>query len=237
MNDIIRKVQGLLRKAEGTDNQHEADTFSQHAEKLIAKYQIDRAALAKTFIDENGMRHRVEPVGRCVGRHAKLMVLQTISNLNGVYTLDAPATKRSVIPDGAAILTGDDESIDLCLLLWKSLMIQLDNATAAYLKSLPKGSRRGKRLSFMYGWCKIVSDRLEETYHNAHRLAGSGTDLVLYSSLQRAKDAATDEYNPTQSKEKKVWLDPASYSLGILAGMQANIGGSELQNNTHKEIG
>lgn len=42
-NDVLRKIQGLLAKAERTDNDNEADAFFAKANELMQKYAIDEA--------------------------------------------------------------------------------------------------------------------------------------------------------------------------------------------------
>lgn len=41
--DLLRKIQGLLRKAEGTDNENEASAFFEKAHELMVKHAIDEA--------------------------------------------------------------------------------------------------------------------------------------------------------------------------------------------------
>lgn len=45
LSGLLRKIRGLLDKAEGTDNEHEAKAFREHAETLMRKYRIDQEAL------------------------------------------------------------------------------------------------------------------------------------------------------------------------------------------------
>jgi hypothetical protein len=42
---LLRKIRGLLDKANGTDNEHEASAFRAHAEKLMKQYHLDEEQL------------------------------------------------------------------------------------------------------------------------------------------------------------------------------------------------
>jgi hypothetical protein len=45
LNGIMRKITGLLAKAEGTDNEHERQTFAAKAQELLQKYQLEEENL------------------------------------------------------------------------------------------------------------------------------------------------------------------------------------------------
>lgn len=45
LDGILRKIQGLLNKADGTDNEHEAQACQEMAEKLMRKYRIEQEHL------------------------------------------------------------------------------------------------------------------------------------------------------------------------------------------------
>lgn len=47
LDDIIRKVEGLIAKAEGTENNHEADAFRTKAEAMMLQYRIEESQVGK----------------------------------------------------------------------------------------------------------------------------------------------------------------------------------------------
>jgi Protein of unknown function (DUF2786) len=51
--DMLRKIRGLLAKADGTNNEHEADAFRTKAETLMLKYRIEQHELG----DASGNDH------------------------------------------------------------------------------------------------------------------------------------------------------------------------------------
>jgi len=55
--DLMRKISGLLAKAEGTDSEHESDAFYAKAHELMVKYAIDE--------------EQARQVGRRAGRHVE----------------------------------------------------------------------------------------------------------------------------------------------------------------------
>lgn len=50
-SDLLRRVRALVAKAEGTDNQHEADAFRAKAESLMLKYRIEQHELGDQHED------------------------------------------------------------------------------------------------------------------------------------------------------------------------------------------
>lgn len=55
-NDIIRKISGLLAKAEGTDNEHEAAAFFEKAQELMIKHAIEEAQVRADKIARDGRK-------------------------------------------------------------------------------------------------------------------------------------------------------------------------------------
>ncbi len=55
-DDMIRKVAGLLAKAEGTDNEAEASAFFEKAQELMVKYAIEEAQLREAQIARDGRK-------------------------------------------------------------------------------------------------------------------------------------------------------------------------------------
>lgn len=138
--DLMRKVQALLAKAEGTDNEHEADAFFAKANDLMVRYAIDeervRAEMRRT---RNGVIE--EPVVEdymfsSYAHHAtaKQQLFQTVAKTQSVRSFPYSNRKDSNYSRvHAAGLTGLHESQWTKLIGYKS---DIEHAKILYLSLL-----------------------------------------------------------------------------------------------------
>lgn len=130
---LLTRIGGLLRQAEGTDNEHEAEAFMAAAQRLATAASID-LALARAH-DPKAMRTAV-PVTRqiAIGQAGKrglktyVQLFVQIAVANDI-TCDVASNSTFVIAYGF------ESDIDTCEALYTSLVIQMVAASDAYLKS------------------------------------------------------------------------------------------------------
>ncbi|MBT0565892.1 DUF2786 domain-containing protein [Williamsia sp. CHRR-6] len=129
---LLTRIAGLLRQAEGTDNEHEAATFMAAAQRLATAASID-LAVARAH-DPVGSRS--VPVVRQVaigtagkrGLRTYVALFAAIAHANDVK-VDVAHNSTFVIAYGFA---GDIDSVEA---LYSSLVVQMVAASDAYLKS------------------------------------------------------------------------------------------------------
>ncbi|MFR9750401.1 DUF2786 domain-containing protein [Nocardia sp. 004] len=130
---MLTRIGGLLRKAESTDNEHEAEAFLSAAQRLATKSAID-LAVARAHIA--GRERRQAPVQRVVpigapgkrGLRTYVQLFVAIAAANDVRC-DVARTSTQVYAHGF----GSD--IDACEALYASLLVQMVRASDQYIKS------------------------------------------------------------------------------------------------------
>ena len=130
---LLTRIGGLLRQAEGTENEHEAEAFMAAAQRLATAASID-LALARAH--DPAARKATAPITRqiTVGKAGKrglrtyVQLFVQIAQANDV-TCDVASNSTFVIAYGF------ETDIDTCEALYTSLVIQMVAASDAYLKS------------------------------------------------------------------------------------------------------
>ncbi|WP_280504273.1 DUF2786 domain-containing protein [Nocardia farcinica] len=130
---MLTRIGGLLRKAEATDNEHEAEAFLAAAQRLATRSSID-LAVARAHMA--GRERRVAPVQRIIpigeqgrkGLRTYVALFVAIAHANNVRC-DVARTSTQVYAYGFAA------DIDLCEALYSSLLVQMVRAGDHYIKS------------------------------------------------------------------------------------------------------
>ena len=129
----LARIAALLRKAEGTDNQHEADAFLQAAQRLATLAAVDLAvARAHTTKTER----RATPTQRTItigdagkrGLRTYVDLFLAIGRANNV-TCDIARDSTRVYAYGF------ETDIDTAEAIYSSLVVQMVRASDAYIKS------------------------------------------------------------------------------------------------------
>jgi hypothetical protein len=129
----LTRIAALLRQAEDTDNEHEADAFLQAAQRLATATSIDlavaRAHTAQREARAVPMQKAIrigEPGTRGLRTYVELFL--AISHANDL-TCDIAANSSTVY------CYGFDADIATCEALYASLAVQMVRASDAYIKS------------------------------------------------------------------------------------------------------
>ena len=129
----LTRIAALLRKAEGTDNEHEADAFLQAAQRLATLASVDLAvARAHTHRQER----RAVPTQRSIligesGKRGLRTYVQLFLAIGRANNL-----KCDIARDSSRVYAfGFDTDIDMVQTLYASLVVQMVRASDAYIKS------------------------------------------------------------------------------------------------------
>lgn len=171
-DDIVRKISGLLAKAEGTDNEHEAAAFFEKAQELMVKHAIEEARVRADKIARDGRKVevplKVDFMYATNDAHAKgkLALVTAVGKAHHVkvvaYTSSTStsawfAKKNGVQANKYAqwcILIGYEQDITNLKTLYASLLIQWtrfvrqDAQAAGYTKEDEFGFRTGHLVGF-----------------------------------------------------------------------------------------
>lgn len=130
---LLTRIAGLLRQAEGTDNQHEAEAFLAAAQRLATASSID---LAVARDHDPALRGRSAPVTRQVsigdaGKRGLRTYVQLFVQIGRANDLTCDVASNSTY----VIAYGFESDLDTVEALYASLVVQMVGASDAYLKS------------------------------------------------------------------------------------------------------
>ncbi|WP_123028660.1 DUF2786 domain-containing protein [Mycolicibacterium stellerae] len=233
---MLARIAALLRQAEGTDNEHEAEAFMAAAQRLATATSID-LAVARSHADQRTKAQtpvqRTITIGNAGARglrtYVQLFVL--IANANDVKC-DIASNSTFVYAYGFA------EDIDSSHALYASLVMQMVRASEAYI-----GSGKHKptptitaRINFQLAFGARIGKRLAEAREQALREATRdrkrrpGTAIAL-----RDKDLELKDFYRETSQARGSWRATsatAGYSssarrAGDRAGRRARLGSGQ----------
>lgn len=133
MSDILEKLSKVLAMADGTDNEHEADAFIQHAQFLAAKYSIDLALVRQA----SQRRQRAEtPIQTTIDIGSS----GAMGNSRFVTLFCGIAASNDVVCDIAHNCTyvlayGYPSDLEVVEALYVHLSLQMVEAANAYLRT------------------------------------------------------------------------------------------------------
>ena len=238
---LLTRISALLRQAENTDNEHEAETFMQAAQRLATASSID---LAVARAHDPAARKKVTPISRQIaigepgkrGLRTYVQLFVAITAANDV-TVDVASNSTFVLAYGY------EADIDACEALYTSLIVQMVAASDAYLRS---GAYKGEtfarvvtrgngwrarrvieekplspitaRLNFQSAFAERIGKRLAEARDAARAEAlaaerDSGETTRSTAVALRNKEIEVTDFYRTESKARGTWR-PWSASAG-----------------------
>ncbi|ADG99394.1 conserved hypothetical protein [Segniliparus rotundus DSM 44985] len=254
----LARVAALLRQAEGTDNEHEAEAFLAAAQRLATAASID-LALARTH--SAGQAKSAAPQQRTVlvgerGSKGLRTYVALFSNIGRANRVQCDVARDATY----LIAFGFPEDIDATEALYASLMVQMAKSCASYLASgahhpTPKITAR---LNFQLAFADRIGARLmaareeaERQARKAERAAGaslfergfrraSSTELALSN-----KELELADFYRQTSKARGSWRAVSSGSAwcarsqraGERAGSSARIGAQAAFASARRALG
>nr|WP_206038245.1 DUF2786 domain-containing protein [Rhodococcus sp. HNM0569] len=176
---MLTRIGGLLRQAESTDNEHEAEAFMAAAQRLATASSID---LAVARSHTRGRERRQTPTQRVVhigeagkkGLRTYAHLYIAIAAANDVQC-DITQTSTTIFAYGFA------SDLDVCERLYSSLLIQMVRASDAYVKS---GAYRSETTP------RRVVDRRRRTVRLEHRPVAGVTARLEFQTAYAARIGA-----------------------------------------------
>ena len=247
----LARVAALLRQAEGTDNEHEAEAFLAAAQRLATAASID-LALARAH--SAGQAKQASPVQRTVtvGERGSKGLRTYVALFSGIGL--ANQVKCDVSHDSTYLLAfGFPEDIDATEALYASLLVQMAKSCESYLASgahLPT-PKITARLNFQLAFASRIGVRLQQAREEAERAArrddrkrgrdtSASTELVL-----RNKELELVDFYRQTSKARGSWRAVSSGSAwcgrsqraGDRAGSNARLGAQSAFAGARRALG
>lgn len=235
------KIAKLLRKAESTNSQEEADALFSKAQELMLTYAISEEMLAKAqgktiedkivtdYIDYSGSyREALFDIGAAIARANDCKVLIT---KNAYAGYDDKGKMKTVT---RLTMIGFRSDVDRVRLLDASIQIQAALALRNWAKENVKGYWSGmekykQRRAFLFGYASGLSAQLMDARRAAVKTVSDehgekGVALVLADKSARVKDWMDEQYGNSLRTVKRSYEKPAGgFTGGFNAGKNANV--------------
>jgi hypothetical protein len=220
---VLRRIRGLLAKAESSEFPDEAEALTAKAQELMSRHAVDAALLdansgtsapasvgtRRVHVDDPYVRAKTQPLG-------------AVADANGVRLVWYQRL-------GIANLVGTAPDLDAVELLFTSLLLQVSLALASAERQAGRRSAsRSFRRAFLLGYAHRVGERLLAARERATADAAAerGVDLLpVLRNRQEAVDAAFTELFPrVRSSRSRASVDGGGWYAGRAAADRADVG-------------
>jgi hypothetical protein len=225
---ILEKVRKLLAKAEAEGvTPPEAEALTAKATELMGRYGIDQARLNAARPGSDLLANRKIDI-------ENPWAMVRIHLLNGVFgARRCKVIQLSHPSSGARVhVFGYQSDMDRAELLYTSLLVQMARGLAAQRVPVDGGRAKAWRRSWMLGFIRTVTKRIEAAEQraavqaDAEPAAGPGTALVLRDRSLAVRTAFRQEYPRTRTAAVRCGV--SGYGQGGDAGQRADIGGARV---------
>jgi hypothetical protein len=225
---VLRRIRGLLAKAESTEFPEEAEALTAKAQELMTRHAVDAAVLEAAVLSAGPSPaggaavvtrrvHVQDPYVR-----AKMQLLAAVAEAN-----DVRLVWYSTL--GIANLVGTRGDVAAVELLFTSLLLQVAQALSAAERpsGYPSGARSFRR-SFLLGYAHRIGERLQAARRRATQEAAAehGVDLLpVLRSRQAAVDERVTELFPRVRRTRsRGSFDIGGWVAGQAAAERADVG-------------
>ena len=217
----LRRIRGLLAKAESTEFADEAESLTAKAQELMTRHAVDAALLdaGRAPEGEVGTRrvHVADPYVR-----AKMQLLAAVAEANDVRLVWYQKL-------GIANLVGGRADLDAVELLFTSLLLQVVQALSSAERQQAGGrsASRTFRRAFLLGYAHRIGERLQSARQRATAEAAAerGVDLLpVLRSRREAVDSAVSELFPrVRTSRSRGSVDAGGWYAGRSAAERADV--------------
>jgi hypothetical protein len=219
----LRRIRGLLAKAESTEFPDEAESLTAKAQELMTRHAVDAALLevGPSMTDGRAVDTRRVHVQDPYVR-AKMQLLAAVAEANDVRVVWYSSL-------GIANLVGGHADLAAVELLFTSLLLQVARAlSAAERPSERRSASRSFRRSFLLGYAHRIGERLQAARRSATEEAAAEHDVDLLPVL-RSRQAAVEErvaelFPRVRATRSRASVDAGGWYAGREAAERADVG-------------
>lgn len=218
---VLSRIRGLLAKAEATSFAAEAETLSTKAQDLMTRYAIDSAMIdAET---DARLTDQVETRRLLIDNpypESKVQLLDCVADSNSVRVIWHQRF-------GLVSIVGMPIDLDLCELLFTSLLVQASHAMTEAGGDRTKRSPSFRR-SFLLAFATRIGERLAMAREQASRDASTqyGKELVpVMAERTEAVDAVFEEQFPSVVMTSHSVTNTHGWHAGRVAAELADLTG------------
>lgn len=230
IEDLKRKIAGLLAKAEGTDNEHERDAFNAQAERMMLRLGIERAELES--VGEVKPEEIVEERLEWKGNYSIVMVPFVSETAAAFGNLTVLQSKNFNGMTRWTYVIGHKSDVEEFVRLTNSLSVQVMSALRRWQREhreerrwLSDMEKYTQHRSFITGFGNAVARRLRDERREEEQEASTGAALVLASKMDRVMEWRDEQYTNLRKARGGVQTHSAfAASDGYVAGQQASLG-------------
>ncbi|WP_343317309.1 DUF2786 domain-containing protein [Arthrobacter sp. TMP15] len=233
-------ISKLLAKAESTPFPAEAQTFQEHAERLMVRYGIEQATIdAEAGKSGKPLEPMVEERYEFRGHYrlgqARGLTAVALS-FNTVRVLQATTRSKKIV-----YLIGAESDVGQILRLFASLQQQLESAMQSwwldypYKPYLSAHEKTLERRQFQLGFLSTVAHRIAAIYSEEVAGGEPGNELVLASRLDRADDHVQLLHPELRTARRQAISvgSPGAHAAGSFAGTMAMVNDEVNASNPH----
>ena len=222
-DNIIRKIKGLLAKAESSTFEGERESFMQKANELIVKHAIDLAMLADDNRDDDRIiTYHVENRGSFA--QSWTIGYNRLSSALGVtvyYTIGGRLSSNHT-----GVIVGYKSDVDNLVMLHTSLTLQATTAMKKFFKengyhSTNASERYRARREFLNQFFIAASKKIEDSLDNTVKET-AGAEVALRDRFDEVVGHAPG--NLVSSRSRYSAGSAHAANAGRLAGSRADVG-------------
>ena len=195
LQDVIRKVEALLERANNTDFPEEAKSCQQKAQELMTKFQVEESSLFGSCKTETIINRKIEV--------STPFTIDKISLLNNIARENFCRVLRG---KNYAVIYGYESDIELVLTMYRMLlntmiiemMTELDKFRGTLDSQLV--STISWKKSFFAGYAQTIGQRLREAKKNQVDSVAKSTGNDKFALVLKSKEQSILDYWETIDK-------------------------------------